>query len=285
MSKLNAFLVASALTLLPASAMAEVSLADMLNVDTSLSLDSTLHLDMAQDIARGHHNPRANHHPAPPPPAAHHTTVHHTTVHHNTRARVVRPVVVVEQPSTVVVDTSSYSSDFDGSKLGFGIKGMGMVLSSVTLDNTYLQDEIGGGVGFYFKYRPIRWISPEFNVDFLYGTIDNTSQFTQYYKIPVSIGLRAHVLDYGMFDVYGVAAFAVNFLTIDDGDKTQSRDAQIYQLGGQIGAGASIITGAFEVGIDLRYTFDDRLSEEDGYRMVDETQHGFIFSLNLGFAL
>lgn len=259
MSKLNAFLLAGALTLLPASAMAEISLADMVETNTTMTLDESLDLDLNlnadTDFARGRGPgratpPRPHHGHAAPPPPRHHTTRVYRT---NVRPRYVsRPVVVVDS-SPVVVKSSSTPKI--GSTFGFGVRGLGF-LSSESYDS-----EVAWGGGYYIKYRPTRWVSLEFVNDFV-ATGETI-------RIPASLGLRAHIFDYGSLDVYGVAAAAVT--SIDDSGEFY------YQIGGQFGAGVSILLGVFELGVEARYTIDAYMDN------VSEIEHGLNFSLNLGF--
>ena len=260
MSKLNACLLAGALTLLPASAMAEISLADMVELDASLSIDESLDFDLNNDadIARGRGPVRPSHHGhAAPPPQRHTKTV--TRYRTNVRPRrVVRPVVVVEQPSTVVVDTtpSTYVPKV-GSTFGLGVRGLGIFPGIGT------NSETDWGFGYYLKWRPSRWVSLEFINDFIFNSNED-------YKIPFVFGLRGHIFDYGSLDVYAVAAVTA---TMEDYDYEYSE-----YIGGQFGGGVSILLGAFELGVDVRYTIDNGYK---GYH-EDDTKHGVLFSLNLG---
>lgn len=259
MSKLNACLIAGALTLLPASAMAETSLADMVDLDASLSIDESLDFDLNNDadIARGRGPVRPSHHHVAPAPQRHTRTV--TRYRTNVRPRrVVRPVVVVEQPSTVVVDTtpSTYVPKV-GSTFGFGVRGLGIAPGIYNDSNT------DWGFGYYLKWRPSRWVSVEFVNDFVFNSNED-------YKIPFAFGLRGHFFDYGSLDVYGVAAITAT--------TEQAAYAHTTYIGGQFGAGVSILLGCFELGVDVRYTIDNGF---EGYYQ-DEIKHGVLFSLNIG---
>lgn len=269
MSKFNAFLLACALIFLPTSAMAEISLADMVDIDTSLTLDESLTLDADSDanIARGrvHHVRRGY-----VAPVRHTRVVRHQ--HVNVRPRYVhRPAVIVEQPATVVVDSTpvTVAPKKIGSTFGFGVRGLGIVPSEFLGDS----DKINGGFGYYLKYRPSRWVSLEFINDFIFGRSDDWDE--SYYRIPVSLGLRFHIFDYGSLDVYGVAAAAVTAV-----EKNYDR---YYLFGGQFGAGISLLAGIFEIGVDVRYTIDDIYDYDLDHKGC--VQHGFMFSLNLGFGL
>ncbi len=309
MKTLNSALLASALLLAPAAASAEVSVTDLLMDDASLSISQDLNLnlnldlDYDLDIARGAGPGPGGHGPGPRPgagpgprpghgpgpgPAPRRTVVRHYRTN-------VRPVVVVEQPATVVVsDTSSSSSSSSservGSRFGMGIRGVGLVPSATILDNgTELKSKIAGGLGFYLKVRPIRWISIELINDYLFGHYDSvSSDCDNYFRVPLVVGLRGHVFDYGNLDVYGVAAFAATFVTLDDGNDRLDQEERFVQFGGQFGAGISLVAGGFEIGLDARYTIDTAPEKAPiGYGSVDQDEliHGFLFSLNVGFAI
>ena len=291
MSKLNAFLLASALTLVPASAFAEISLSDMVEEEASdsvfsLDVSSDLDLDIAQPRPRHHHGVVVHRHyaPAPRPVVVH---------HYRTNVRPVHPVVVVEQPATVVVNESSEPAPAKKSKrgvFGMGLRGVGLTGSNMVLsDGAEISSKIAGGIGFYFKLRPIRWISIELINDYMFGRFDNLdSGCDGYFRVPLVLGVRAHVFDYGNLDVYGVAAGSVNFITYDDGNDHLNQEKRFPQFGAQFGGGISLIAGAFEIGLDLRYTIDEAPDEAPfGYGEVnqDKPVHGFLFSLNMGFAI
>ena len=297
MKNLNAALLASALVLAPASAFAEVSLSESLTDDASFSISQDLTGDFELDIARGagpgpnHGGPHAGH---PGPGPAHHPAPAPRRVVRHYRTNV-RPVVVVEQPATVVVSESASSSTTTtstkvGSTFGMGIRGVGLVPSATILnDGAELKSKIAGGVGFYLKVRPIRWISIELINDYLFGHYEDVSDgCDNYFRVPLAIGVRGHVFDYGNLDVYGVAAFAATFVTLDDGNDWLDQEERFVQFGGQFGAGISLVAGGFEIGLDVRYTLDSAPEKAPyGYGEVDKDGlvHGFLFSLNVGFAI
>jgi hypothetical protein len=298
MSKLNAFLLASALTLVPASAFAEISLSDMVEEEASdsvfsLDVSSDLDLDIAQPGPRPRHGVVVHHRhyaPAPRPVVVH---------HYRTNVRPVHPVVVVEQPATVVVNESSESAPAKKSKrgvFGMGLRGVGLTGSSMVLsDGAEISSKIAGGIGFYFKLRPIRWISIELINDYMFGTFDNI-QLHDFFKVPLVIGLRGHVFDYGGFDLYGAAAASVTFVSYESNRRRCDSDV-FAQFGAQFGGGVSFIASGLEIGLDMRYTIEEAPDQSpltidsNGYYKemgeVDQNKpiHGFLFSVNLGFAL
>ena len=273
MSKLNALLLASALTLLPASAMAEISLSDMSDLDASQNMNEFLALDLNNNtsFARGpwHHN-----HTAPPPPH------HYRPNHHHTNFRPRRPhhVVVnhydandqydvVDRYEVVVVEPNySYTPETPefGYVYGIGLRGAGLKnFSEVEDEYGHISDGLYWGGGWYFKYRPVRWVSFEVVNDFLFTSEGD-------FKIPIAFGLRGHIFDYGSLDVYGAIALTTTLTDDDDGTPFDTL------MGGQFGAGISIFLSAFELGVDVRYTLDADIMEGDA-------EHGILFSLNLGF--
>ena len=293
MSKLiPAIALASALALIPSFAFAEISVADTLDSDAIFTLDESLSLDgvdvsiTRQDPGctggcRGTApSPRPGHRPPPPPSNTRREVRHYRT----TTVVRSRPVVVVEQPSTVVVQESSdVSSSRAGSILGFGIRGVGFYQGPTETEyGDCVEHLVNGGAGYYIKFRPVRFISIEFINDILFGK--NKDEDGSYIKVPVSLGLRGHVFDYGSFDLYGVAAASVSFVSLSDGyDSLYSDnnydDTHFALFGGQFGVGASFIAGGFEIGLDARYTIEQSADDKS------ELAHGILFSLNLGFAL
>lgn len=313
MKRFQVLLLSLFLCVLPSVCFAEISLSDLVDVDTSLLVE--LMPDMQTDIAYGY-GPGPG--PAPgygpsysPRPVVRHYNTAPTVVHHRTVVRrQVRPVVVVEQPATVVVEAqpaqtqavtqveSQPVAERVGSRLGFGLRGVGMLQGPVTLSNAWVdqvESQMGGGIGLYIKYRPIRWVSVEFMSDLLFakyrdedGSVKNLIQGDlNYIRVPVSAGLQIHVFDYGSLDVYGVVAASVAFTTINDGNDDVDQDGRLLQFGGQFGAGVSVLAGALEIGIDVRYTID-QAPDEFGTRHsnvgVDHSKpvHGMIFALNFG---
>lgn len=301
MSKLNAFLLATLLVFIPASAFAEVSLSDMLEEDESASafnLEVSPDLDLLDIAVPGPRpgpgpgpgpRPRPGARPAPGPAPVHHVT--HVR-HYRTNVRP-RQVVVVEQPATVVVSDTEESTPKKKQKpghFGMGIRGVGLTGSNLVLsDGAEISSKISGGIGFYLKLRPIRWISVEFINDYMFGHFDELSSgCNEYFRVPLVVGLRGHVFDYGNLDVYGVAAASVTFVTYDDGNDHLDQEKRFPQFGGQFGAGISLIAGAFEIGLDVRYTVEEAPDEAPfGFGEVDQDKaiHGFLFSLNVGFAI
>lgn len=314
MKRFQVLLLSLFLCVLPSVCFAEISLSDLVDVDTSLSVE--LMPDMQTDIAYGY-GPGPGPAPGPgygpsygPRPVVRHYNTAPTVVHHRTVVRrQVRPVVV-EQPATVVVAAqpaqtqavtqveSQPVAERVGSRLGFGLRGVGMQQGPVTLSNAgvdQVESQMGGGIGLYIKYRPIRWVSVEFMSDLLFAKYRDEDGLVKpliqgdlnYIRVPVSAGLQIHVFDYGSLDVYGVVAASVAFTTINDGDDNVDQDGRLLQFGGQFGAGVSVLAGALEIGIDVRYTID-QAPDEFGTRHsnvgVDHSKpvHGMIFALNFG---
>ena len=296
MSKfMNALLAAAALTFAPAVASAEISIADALDEDNVLTMDADA---TDSDIAHPAHRRGPGPGPAPRGHVVHHEVRHY---HTNVRPRVVQPVVVVERPATVVVSDSQPVSEpvarsySEGSKFGLGIRGSLFKQSPIQLyDGTCLETNLNGGLGYYIKLRPVRWISLEFINDFIFGEFEkelvDSSGYeikNSYVKIPVSHGLRLHFLDYGPIDLYGVAAASLTFNSLS-GSFGVEDDRYFTQFGGQAGGGFSFVASGFEIGVDLRYTIDEAPdSSVYGRNAVDQESpiHGVLFSVNIGYAL
>jgi len=291
MTKLSSALLAATLVLAPASAFAEVSLSEMLDDDASVTTEITLS-DAESTLAhpgRGH-GPGYRHHPV-------HRHYYGPVVRPVYRPHYYRPlppppprteVVYVNSPSTVVV---SDPAPFIGSTFGMGIRGVGLVPSTTYFYNgAELRSKIAGGFGFYMKVRPIRWLSVELTNDYLFGYFDDDINCTNYLKVPLSIGARVHIFDYGSLDVYGAAAFAANFTTLEDEWGHMDYNNTYVQLGGQFGGGISLIASGFEIGLDARYTIEEApfRAPFNGVNSDVDTEspiHGFMFSLNVGFAI
>ena len=301
MSKLSMSIALASAMLVPAYASAEVSVAESLNDEAAFSIDVPSSVLDDNGITRGTPGgcgpsgcgPRGGyrppHHPghaAPPPPPRPRVRHYRTTIVRP------QPVVVVEQPSTVVVSEheESVSSSHVGSIFGFGVRGVGLYQSPIRLEGgDCLKTQVNGGVGYYIKFRPVRFISIEFINDILFGGYkDNDGS---YVRVPVALGLRGHFFDYGAFDVYLAAAASVSFISLSDGYDSHWYDSNydsthFASFGGQFGAGVSFIASGFEFGLDARYTIE-QAPESSMFGYVDKTDniHGVMFSLNLGFAL
>lgn len=281
-SKLNSFLLAAALLLIPVSAMAEVSLSDMLPADDSVA-NFQLSPELDFNLAQPYHHHRTTYYRSAP--VRRHVTVHRTY-------RPVRPVVVVEQPATVVVENNNAEETVStrklGARFGLGLRGNVLTTSDIYLnDGARLYSKVSGGIGWYIKLRPIRWISVEFINDYSFGKFENVGeQHDEYFRVPVVVGLRGHFFDYGSLDVYGVVAASCTFVTLDDGNDHLDGEKRFPQFGGQIGGGVSLIAGGFEIGLDARYTIEEA-PDESFFGPVDSgiPIHGFLFSLNMGFGI
>ena len=217
--------------------------------------------------------------------------VHHT--YRPTCKSCYSPTIVYSKPtytsydeSTTVSTSSSYIEYENAYKLGFGIRGV--VATNSSFGN--INNDAFGGIGFYIKYRPIRYFSIEFINDYLFGTLRYESDYTQEFnKIPLSLGARFHFLDYSKFDAYAALAASMSiwsYVNLYDSKRYYEKNG--IQFGGQLGVGVGYIFDPFEISFDARYTLEsvpsympyyDNLS--DDYQIV----HGALFSLNLGFSL
>ena len=290
--------LAFALVLIPSYAFAEISLADGLSDVTALESSITFDMDM-MIAGPGHPGPRGPHgpHGGPGPRHTGHV-VHH--YYYGPRPRIVHPVVpvvIVEQAATSVVVENNEDEEVpesrhrEGSKFGFGIRGVGLTQSSIHLENgECIETKINGGAGWYLKFRPIRFVSVEFINDYIFGGYKNGLSGS-YVRVPLSLGVRGHVFNYGMLDLYGVAAASVTFISLSDGYRDEYNrsgydDTHFASWGGQFGAGISFVTGVFEFGFDFRYTVEQAPHMSIG-GFVDSSKriHGFLFAANLGFAL
>lgn len=217
--------------------------------------------------------------------------VHHT--YRPTCKSCYSPTIVYSKPtytsydeSTTVSTSSSYVEYESTYKLGFGIRGV--VATNSSFGN--INNDAFGGIGFYIKYRPIRYFSIEFINDYLFGTLKYDTDYTQEFnKVPLSIGARFHFLDYSKFDAYAALAASMSVWSyVNLYDSKRYYEKKGIQFGGQLGVGVGYIFDPFEISFDARYTLEsvpsympyyDNLS--DDYQIV----HGALFSLNLGFSL
>lgn len=218
-------------------------------------------------------------------------TVHHT--YRPTCRSCYSPTVVYSKPTytsysvSSTASTSSVYVEYENTYMfGFGIRGV--VATNSSFGN--INNDAFGGIGFYIKYRPIRYFSVEFINDYLFGTLKYDSDYTQEFtKVPLSIGARFHFLDYGSFDAYAALAASMSIWSyVNLYDSKRYYEKKGIQFGGQLGVGIGYIFDPVEISFDARYTLEsvpsyvpyyDNLS--DDYQMV----HGALFSLNLGFSL
>ena len=300
MRQLQSLLIAVAMFLIPASAFAEISIADNLPIDDAIHFDFALD-DVDANIAQPGPGPGPGPRPmgpgprpmgpAPRPMGPGPVGPAPRPMSPAPRPIFVRPapaVVVVDNPSTVVIDDNDDLDDI-GSVFGFGIRGVGVTNSPAKLRdyNCEVANNISGGVGFYLKARPVRYFSIEFINDYILGSYDTTGDYRQsadFLRIPVVLGLRGHFLDYGVLDFYAAAAASASFIIYDD---NYSDSFDFVQWGAQVGLGLSLIAGIFEVGIDLRYTIEEAPDHlPNDYEVDHKTPiHGFLFALNVGFAI
>ena len=291
MKLLYSCLLFALLVLFPFASSAEIPTGSITDAITTIDEDS-IQLDIDVIARPPHHNThpvRPGHRP-PPPPRPHHYAPR-PVYHHYT------PVVVYSNPTTVVEEDPApviVSEDvLNGvSKFGFGVRGM------VAANSGFGNVEVGasGGVGFYFKFRPVRYFSIELINDYLFGTLEYNHEYgsQSYVKVPFVLGGRFHFLDYGHTDVYAALAGSVSVWSYVDGydywydEYTYMYDVGI-QFGGQLGVGVSYVANAFEIGMDARYTIESVPDFVPGYlnyyKEKDGVVHGFLLTLNLGFAL
>lgn len=217
--------------------------------------------------------------------------VHHT--YRPTCRSCYSPTVIYSKPSYTsysVSSTASTSSTYveyeNTYKFGFGIRGV--VATNSSFGN--INNDVFGGIGFYIKYRPIRYFSVEFINDYLFGTLKYDSDYTQEFtKVPLSIGARFHFLDYGSFDAYAALAASMSIWSyVNLYDSRRYYEKKGIQFGGQLGVGIGYIFDPVEISFDARYTLESVPSYvpyyenlSDDYQMV----HGALFSLILGFVL
>lgn len=303
--KLATIILGLATFLIPAVASASTSVWEELDaaimelgtIDASLLYLDIDASEVTGDANRGH---GPGYRPGPPRPHYHPVPVHHRPappryVPRRTHSHRTEIVVVEQQPTTTVVETNSSSSESSversGSRFGIGIRLIGNKQSDYAWTNgNYDSNRFAPGFGWYLKYRPIRWVSLEFQNDFNFGKLADAENI---YRVPMTLGLQFHVFDYGDFDLYGVAAVGFTIVSFDD---CYGYDKQHYvQWGGQFGGGISFILGTLELGFDVRYTVDEAPADhvvyyDDGvsdYTQYDKDQviHGVTFAINVGFAL
>lgn len=217
--------------------------------------------------------------------------VHHT--YRPTCRSCYLPTIVYSKPAYTsysesnIDSTSSSYVEYDNTyKLGFGIRGV--VATNSSFGN--INNDAFGGIGFYIKYRPIRYFSVELINDYLFGTLKYESDYTQEFtKVPLSLGARFHFLDYGSFDAYAALAASMSIWSyVNLYDSKRYHEKKGIQFGGQLGIGVGYIFDPFEISFDARYTLESVPSYVPYYENLSDdyqTVHGALFSLNLGFSL
>lgn len=210
---------------------------------------------------------------------------HHNNYNYRPQPRMqvqVAPTVVHHQ-SSVIEPTNTYAVPLNvASTFAMGIRAVGFYPGKMTsMDGGTLRYKTSGGVGFYTRYRPVRWVGLEFLVDFTYGKDEDC---TNYLRLPSSIGIQFHVFDYGMLNVYAIAAASITAVYTS----SENIKDRYYQYGGQFGAGTSVILGGLELGLDVRYTLDTPPSAFNTtygtFYPKDELRHGVVFAANIGLA-
>lgn len=288
------FLLFLALIVFPTQSFAVVHIDEGVTANTNDDSSVTVDLDGRNVIARpGHHGgPRPGYHP-PPRPNYHPRPVHPRPYYRPVIVHSYTPVVVDPTPTTVVVDeTPSTYVSVGNSRFGFGIRGL-VAVNSPIYD---YELDASGGIGFYLKFRPVRYFSVELMNDYLFGSLKYNDYAVQdYVKVPFVLGARFHFLDYGNVDAYAALAASVSVWSYKDGyDYWYDEYTYMYevgvQFGGQLGLGVSYIIGdCLEVGADIRYTIETAPDFVPDYAQdrwqSNEAVHGFLLAINLGFAL
>jgi hypothetical protein len=238
-------------------------------------------------------------HYAPPAPHSRYNRhgAHFVVAHRYYRPRTyysqtyyVEPVVHTSNACTTCSDNNVYTNYESAGRFGLGL--IGILYKYSEYGN--INNGIAGGVGFYLKYRPIRYFSLEFTNQYLYGNLKYSNSLEQeYIKIPFTLGARFHFFDYGNLDIYSAIAGSISvWRYIEDYDYWREQYNYLnesgVQYGGQIGLGASIILSSLEFGIDLRYTIESVPNYIPGYysdKDDNEVVHGMLLSLGVGFSL
>lgn len=198
------------------------------------------------------------------------------------------PIEYVETTEVVKDTKSTNSTEHKKFNLGFGLRFLGSYISPYKLQGTDIKEEhnLEVGMGWYIKYRPIRWFSVELINDYISTTDNYNDKFT---RIPVYIDFQAHIFDYGKLDLYFVAGIGCSFKSIDGNVKYNDNYAQ---WGGQFGVGSSLTFGIFELGLDVRYTIESRPGSYVNYDknqiiIYDNKQaiHGVNFLFFVGLAI
>ena len=198
------------------------------------------------------------------------------------------PVEYVETTEIVKDTNSTETLEHQKLNLGFGLRFLGSYISPYKLHGTDLKEEhnIGVGIGWYIKYRPIRWFSVELLNDYILTTNNYADQFT---RIPVYIDFQAHLFDYGALDLYAVIGVGCAWKSLDGNVKYNNN---YVQWGGQFGIGASLTFSIIELGLDIRYTIESRpcgYVDYDKNSLIiydnDQSIHGvnFVFYTGLSF--
>ena len=233
------------------------------------------------------------HHPNMPPARVYHNSYRsHQYYNKPPRPRATH-VVTYSRPSTTIainetssINTCTLCNDVN---FGFGLRGV------VAINSKYnnIEKNIYGGIGYYIKYRPIRYFSIEFINDYLFGnlTYDDNEWNQEFVKVPFSLGARFHFFDYGYFDLYAAIAATASVWSYKEG-YDYWMDKNIYmrdvgmQFGGQFGLGISLTSSIFEFGLDARYTLEnipDFIPYYNERSDNEQVVHGLLLSFNVGF--
>ena len=233
------------------------------------------------------------------PPQRHYNHTHggpHVITTHYYRPRThyvptyrVEPIVYDNSCTSCSVN-ESYDNYESSGKFGLGL--IGILYKYHEYGN--INDGLAGGLGYYIKYRPIRYFSLEFTNQYLYGNLKYSRGWEQeYIKIPFTLGARFHFFDYGNLDVYSAIAGSISvWRYIEDYDYWREQYNYLHesgvQYGGQIGMGVSFIVSSLEFGVDLRYTIESVPNYIPGYysdKDDNEVVHGMLLSAAIGFSL
>ena len=182
--------------------------------------------------------------------------------------------------------------DYDPHFGGLGVHAIGYYQSPIRLTNGDCLDmNVFGGAGWYLKGRVNRYLSIEFINDYIYAKYRD--HYGDVLKVPISLGLQGHFLDYGPWDVYLIGDFSMIVVALLKGGNVESMhgDNAFLSLGGQFGVGFSHIFKKYddpywEMGLEIRYVVEEA-PKRSAYGIVNTQHpiHGVMFSLNIGLYL
>lgn len=235
------------------------------------------------------HNSVNYNHGHKPPPKRHYVRRYYTTPYY-------APVVVYSGNQSYVAehdDSTVVAKDEINDKekkFGFGINALLSANSSIG----DIKNKVSGGLGLYAKLRPVKFFSFELQNGYTFGSLQyDTWDSQSYVKASFILGARLHFLNYSNTDVYAAFAWSGSVWSyLSRYDYRYDSSTYMYkrggQYGGQLGAGVSYITGALEVGMDIRYTIEtvpNSIPDYIDYKRYTNVVHGMLLKLNFGFAL
>lgn len=219
-----------------------------------------------------------------------------------------RPVVGYTDGTSGYSDNSSYSdnsgySDYTYSYqtnaqdetyeafLGLGVRAVGLYQSPIKLaGGDCINMNIFGGAGWYLKFRVSERFTLEFVNDFIYAKYRD--HYGDVLRVPISLGLQAHILNYSWWNLYGVGALTVNVHALLNGGDQSSLplDGSFATVGAQFGLGFSRVIRDerrpyAEIGFDIRYTIE-QAPKYSVFGTVNKQYpiHGVLFALNIGMS-